>query len=112
KTAAMFLDSVTSVVTKDFSRASIMVRTRLSGSRAVEETLEKIRAYIRTHFPLDLPTRLTGGLVLLTGTASEIVAGQIESLSIALGVIFLVMSGMFLSFRIGLLAILPNLLPI
>src|SRR5262249_24037372 len=111
-TIAMFPDTFSSAVTKDFSRASIMVRTRLSGSRAVEETLEKIRAYIRTHFPLDLPTRLTGGLVLLTGTTSEIVAGQIESLSIALGVIFLVMSAMFLSFRIGLLAILPNLLPI
>jgi uncharacterized protein len=112
RTVAMFPDTFTSAVTKDFSRANIMVRTRLSGSRAVEETLEKIRAYIRTHFPLDLPTRLTGGLVLLTGTTSEIVAGQIESLSIALGVIFLVMSAMFLSFRIGLLAILPNLLPI
>src|SRR5262245_26819366 len=111
-TIAMFPDTFSSAVTKDFSRASIMVRTRLSGSRAVEETLEKIRAYIMTHFPLDLPTRLTGGLVLLTGTTSEIVAGQIESLSIALGVIFLVMSAMFLSFRIGLLAILPNLLPI
>jgi predicted RND superfamily exporter protein len=40
------------------------------------------------------------------------VAGQIESRSIALAVIFVVMSAMFLSFRIGFLAILPNLLPI
>jgi predicted RND superfamily exporter protein len=111
-TIAMFPDTFSSAVTKDFSRASIVVRTRLSGSRTVEETLEKIRAYIKTHFPLNLPTRLTGTLVLLTGTTSDIVKGQIESLSIALGVIFLVMSAMFLSFRIGLLAILPNLLPI
>jgi predicted RND superfamily exporter protein len=111
-TIAMFPDIFTSAVTKDFSRASIVVRTRLSGSRKIEETLEKIRAYIKTHFPLNLPTRLTGTLVLLTGTTSDIVAGQIKSLSIALGVIFLVMSAMFLSFRIGFLAILPNLLPI
>jgi hypothetical protein len=55
---------------------------------------------------------LTGTLVLLTGTTSDIVAGQIESLTIALGVIFIVMSAMFLSTRIGLLAILPNVLPI
>ncbi len=111
-TIAMFPDYFAGVVTKDFSRASITVRTRFSASRTVEETLGKIRTYIKTHFPLDLPTRLTGTLVLLTGTTSDIVAGQIESLSIALGVIFLVMSAMFLSLRIGFLAILPNLLPI
>jgi uncharacterized protein len=112
RTIGMFPDLFTGFVTKDFSRARIVVRTRLAGSRAVEETLEKIRGYIKTHFPLNLPTRLTGTLVLLTGTTSDIVAGQIESLSIALAVIFVVMSAMFLSFRIGLLAILPNLLPI
>src|SRR5262249_7349475 len=100
------------VVTKDFSRANVTVRTRLSGSRTIEETLQKIRTYIETHFPANRPARLTGTLVLLTGTTSDIVAGQIESLSIALGVIFVVMSAMFLSFRIGFLAILPNLLPI
>ena len=111
-TISMFPDTFSGAVTKDFSRASITVRTRLSASRAVEDTLGKIRGYIKTHFPLDLPTRLTGTLVLQTGTTSDIVAGQIESLSIALAVIFVVMSAMFLSFRIGFLAILPNLLPI
>ena len=56
--------------------------------------------------------RLTGNLVLLTGTTSDIVAGQIKSLALALGVIFVVLSLMFLSVRIGFLAILPNVLPI
>src|SRR5262249_1807136 len=87
-------------------------RTRLSGSRALEETLQKIYTYIDTHFPANRPARLTGTLVLLTGTTSDIVAGQIESLSIALGAIFGVVSAMFLPFRIGFPAILPNLLPI
>jgi predicted RND superfamily exporter protein len=100
------------VVTPDFAKASILVRTRLSGSRSIEATLAQVRAYVAEHFPKDLPVRLTGTLVLLTGTTSDIVAGQIESLTIALGVIFVVMSAMFLSTRIGLLAILPNVLPI
>ncbi|HXJ32856.1 MAG TPA: MMPL family transporter [Candidatus Eisenbacteria bacterium] len=99
-------------VTPDFSAANFVVRTRLSGSRAIEETLQRIRTYIATHFPKDLPVHLTGNLVLQTGTTSDIVAGQIESLSIALGVIFIVMSAMFLSLRIGFLAIIPNVLPI
>jgi hypothetical protein len=54
----------------------------------------------------------TGSLVLLTGTTSDIVTGQIKSLSLALGVIFIVMSLMFLSVKVGSLAILPNVLPI
>ena len=54
----------------------------------------------------------TGNLVLLTGTTSDIVTGQIKSLSLALGVIFVVMSLMFLSAKVGFLAILPNVLPI
>jgi hypothetical protein len=55
---------------------------------------------------------LTGTLVLMTGTTSDIVAGQIKSLTLALGVIFIVMALMFLSAKVGFLAILPNVLPI
>src|SRR5581483_10093298 len=59
-----------------------------------------------------MPVRLTGTLVLLTGTTSDIVMGQIKSLTLALVVIFAVMALMFLSMKIGFLAILPNVLPI
>jgi predicted RND superfamily exporter protein len=100
------------VVTPDFRRANILVRTSLSGSRRIEDTLARIRAYIAEHFPARIPVRLTGSLVLLTGTTSDIVAGQIESLALALGAIFAVMALMFLSVKIGAVAILPNVLPI
>ena len=100
------------IVTQDFRTANVLVRTKLTGSRAVEDTLARIRAYIAEHFPAELHVHPTGSLVLLTGTTSDIVTGQIESLSLALGVIFVVMSLMFLSARVGFLAILPNVLPI
>jgi len=100
------------IVTQDFRAANVMVRTKLTGSRAIEDTLARIRAYTAEHFPADLPVHPTGSLVLLTGTTSDIVTGQIKSLSLALGVIFIVMSLMFLSVKVGSLAILPNVLPI
>jgi predicted RND superfamily exporter protein len=100
------------VVTPDFSKASILVRTKLSGSRRIEATLDDIRLYVAKHFPAEIPVNLTGTLVLLTGTTSDIVAGQIKSLTLALGVIFLVMTAMFLSAKIGFFAILPNVVPI
>src|SRR5213593_4315764 len=71
-----------SVVTPDFRTASILVRTSLSGSRRVEETLDRIRLYVAEHFPADIAVNLTGTLVLLTGTATDIVAGQIKSLTL------------------------------
>src|SRR5262245_55732640 len=101
-----------SVVTKDFSAASILVRTNLTGSRAVESTLSRVREFIAARFPADVVARLTGTLVLLTGTTSDIIADQVKSLGLALGVIFVVMAFMFLSTKIGILAILPNVLPV
>jgi hypothetical protein len=101
-----------SVVTPDFRRASVLVRTNLSGSRRIEDTLDAIRRYIADRFPAELPARLTGTLVLLTGTTSDIVAGQVKSLTLALAVIFGVMAVMFLSVKVGFLAIVPNVLPI
>ncbi len=100
------------VVTSDYRSGTVLVRTQLDGSREIEATLEKIRDYAAMQFPPKLQVTPTGNLVLLTGTASDIVAGQIQSLSIALGVIFVVMSLMFLSLKVGALAILPNALPI
>ncbi|HUE39872.1 MAG TPA: MMPL family transporter, partial [Candidatus Binatia bacterium] len=100
------------VVTADFREGNVVVRTSLTGSNEIERTLGAIRDYVARQFPPRLGVQMTGSLVLLTGTASDIVAGQIKSLSIAMAVIFIVMAVMFLSLRIGFLAILPNVLPI
>ncbi|MGD9762135.1 MAG: MMPL family transporter [Candidatus Binatia bacterium] len=101
-----------SVVTPDFARANIVVRTNLSGSREVEALLAKVREYTAQRFPDEIDVVPTGNLVLLTGTSSDIVAGQARSLTIALVVIFAVMAFMLLSVRVGLLAVLPNALAI
>src|SRR5438128_861863 len=105
-------EAIKIAVTPDFRTASILVRTNLSGSRRVEETLDRIRLYVSAHFPAETPGTLTAMILILTGTASDIVAGQIKSLTLALGIIFLVMTAMFLSAKIGFFAILPNVVPI
>ncbi|MGH9200419.1 MAG: efflux RND transporter permease subunit, partial [Vicinamibacterales bacterium] len=101
-----------SVVTSDYKAGNVLVRTNLTGSKQIEDTLARIRAWVVKNFPPRMRAQMTGNLVLLTGTASDIVAGQIKSLTLALVVIFAVMALMFLSVRIGLLAILPNIVPI
>src|SRR5438094_607996 len=91
-----------SVVTKDFSRASILVRTNLSGSRRIEDTLDAIRRYVADRFPAQIPVTLTGTLVLLTGTTSDIVAGQIKSLIAAIALVIAVDSTIHYMARLNL----------
>jgi predicted RND superfamily exporter protein len=95
-----------------FSRTNIIVRTSLIRASDVTATAEKIQAFAAKTFPPELTVRVTGELILHTRTSGDIVRGQIQSLALAGGVIFIVMSTMFLSVRIGLIAMVPNLFPI
>lgn len=105
-------DTFKAAVNRDFSRASVMVRSKVSGSRQIEKILAEIQRYVAETFPRGLRVVPTGNLVLITGTSSRIVFDQIKSVSLALLVIFAVMALMLLSARVGLLAILPNVLAI
>ena len=104
--------SFRSVASPDFARSNILVRTTLSGSQEISALAERISTYAQEHFPPDLKVRPTGNLILLTKTTGDIITGQIRSLSLAASVIFVIMSAMFLSARIGLIAMIPNIFPI
>lgn len=95
-----------------FSRTNIIARTSLSRASDVAATVEKIQEFAARTFPPELTVRATGELILHTRTSGDIVRGQIQSLGLAAGIIFIVMSAMFLSFRIGLIAMVPNVFPI
>jgi hypothetical protein len=71
-----------------------------------------VRRYAKDHFPPEVNVRPTGSLILLNEATEDIVWGQITSLGFALVVIFVVLSLMFLSAKVGLLSLLPNLLAI
>ena len=104
--------SFRSVASPDFARSNILVRTTLSGSQEISALAEQISVYAQERFPPDLKVRPTGNLILLTKTTGDIITGQIRSLSLAASVIFVIMSAMFLSARIGLIAMIPNIFPI
>ncbi len=100
------------VVNIDFSRTNILVRTTLSQSTDIMALVEQIETFALNTFPPQLSVRATGNLVLLTKTTGDIVSGQVQSLALAAAVIFVIMAGMFLSVRVGLIAMIPNLFPI
>jgi predicted RND superfamily exporter protein len=105
--------SVSGVVNHpNYSRTVILVRTSLSRSRDIAALVDSIQAFARKTFPPELAVRPTGNLILLTRTAGDIIAGQIHSLALTAGVIFVIMAAMFLSVRVGLIAMVPNVFPL
>lgn len=105
-------DTFRHVVTRDFSWGAMLVRTTRVGSRDTEQLLNFIRAWANRHFPREVRVLPTGNVVLLTGSSSDVVTGQVRSLSLALALIFAAMTALFLSVRVGLLAMIPNVVPV
>ena len=104
-------DQMAPVVSTDWKRANIVVRTRLSGSSEVEGLTRAIEDYAR-RLPEGMQARVTGSIVLLNRSADTLAAGQLSSLWQVMLVLVILMSSLFLSLRTGLLTLVPNVIPI
>ena len=80
-------------------------------SAEMERFIKQVKAYIDTQFP-GSSVRATGISVLVTNSINAIVKGQVQSLGLALAVICVIMSLLFRSLRLGLLSMVPNVIPI
>lgn len=99
-----------SVITRDFGQANVLVRTRFETSTEIAEVVTRIREWAE-HHP-DLSAEPTGNIILLNGTTDDVVWGQVKSVTVALAVIFVVMSLLFLSAKVGFIAMVPNIVPV
>lgn len=91
--------------------ANVVARTHLTESAQVRGLLERIEGRL-AQLPRRLEGRVTGDAALLNATIDDIALGQVRSLGAALVTIYLVLSLMLTSFRVGLYALVPNLLPL
>lgn len=99
-------------VDHDYSTANILLRTDLASSAASREVIFKIDQYLKEHFPPPLKAKVTGTLILFNRTADSLAVAQVKSLAVAIGTIFVMMTFLFRSIRLGLLSMVPNLIPI
>jgi len=100
------------VINQDFSRANILVRTRLAGSADVSRLVRDIEEYGRTRLRRGIEAHATGTVALLNRSADTLARGQVSGLAQMLLVLLVLMSFLFLSVRTGLLALVPNVIPI
>jgi hypothetical protein len=103
---------VAPVVARDFGRANVIVRTRLSGSAEVGALVDRIAEYAQSRFRRGIEVRATGSMVLLNRSADDLARGQVSGLWQVLAMLLVIMSLIFLSLRAGLLSLVPNVFPI
>ena len=100
----------------DTERRLLHLSTRFKGAklglRGARALLQQVERLGRELFPAGVKVRLTGSSVLFINMDRYLVLGQIHSFGIVLGVLAVVMVLLFWSLRVGLLAMIPNLLPI
>lgn len=105
-------DAVSSYVNQDYSRTRILVRHNIGSSVELKKYFDQIRHYVEKDLKSNLKLVLTGESVLNNDAADAMAKGQIQSLALMIAVIFLLVSLLFIDFSAGLIALIPNLLPI
>lgn len=91
--------------------ANVTVRTTVSESADVRRLLERLQIRLDA-LPRRLSARPTGDLVLLSHSMDDITHGMLSSSFTAFATIYLTLALLLTSFRVGLYALLPNLVPV
>ncbi|MBW2175121.1 MAG: hypothetical protein JRF64_11080 [Deltaproteobacteria bacterium] len=99
-------------VSNDFSAINIVCRSHIASTADFILAEKKILSYLRDHFPDDIESDVTGLSIVGSHSAQALTKGQIRSLGLALVCVFVLLSVLFFSPKVGLLAMIPNLFPI
>ncbi|MDX1495922.1 MAG: MMPL family transporter [Salinisphaeraceae bacterium] len=104
-------DELKAFVDTGFRHSQIKLRTPVQNTEEIEALVQRIEQRLDMLSPM-LSGQVTGSSVLITRTVDAIVSGQWLSIGTALFVVYLVLWTLFTSWRVGLLAMLPNALPV
>jgi hypothetical protein len=96
----------------ELNKANILLFTHISSSRDFLETRDKILAHAQENFSKDLKWDVTGLGMVISASSHLLTRGQVKSLAITVVLVFSIMFMLFLSSKVGLIAIVPNLFPI
>ena len=89
----------------------VTIRMRSSGSTAFLELRDLLLLKVPELLP-HLKFNYTGGGVLSSESANNIAQGQINSVFLALIIVFVILSLLFLSWKMGVIALFPNVITI
>jgi len=99
-------------ITPDFKEIRLEARIRAVGTQEGAELENRIFDLVRQRFGDSLSCELTGNMVLLGKMAKNLVKYQLRSFGVSFFSILFLIVIIFRSLKIGLLAAIPNLIPI
>ncbi len=99
-------------VSHDYRRAVIVVRHHISDSNVLNRNVAELRQVAQEIAGADMQVFVVGENLMVNEQADTLLHAQIESLMIFLGIIFLLMSALFTSFKGGLIALVPSVIPV
>jgi len=104
--------SLSRLVSSDGSRMVVILRVNLFSSNELRALTQTIDRWSAANLKGGVTQRATGSIILLNDASDAVAESQSSSLAIALVTIYLMMVILFRSFSTGLLALIPNLIPI
>ena len=104
-------DELDRIVDSRFKTTNIVVRSRVINSDKMSVLLERINPQLEK-LPEHLTPTVTGNPVLISETLTNIIVGQARSVGLALIFVYAILTVMFMSQRIGFVALLPNIVPV
>jgi preprotein translocase subunit SecF len=105
-------DDVERFVDFEGRRTAILVRTSITGSSELGAAIDDVEAFVQRELSRDLLVTPTGESILIAQASDTISRELMTSLTWVLLAIFGFISLLFYSFKAGVLAMVPNLLPV
>jgi predicted RND superfamily exporter protein len=94
------------------SRVNVVVRTGEVGSASVRDLVARLQSLMREVLPPGITGETTGNAILLARSADGIASGQLQAVAAAATVIFVLVTLSLRSWKLGVIAMIPNLLPV
>ena len=105
-------EHVRSYVSEDYSRARILIRHHLSSTAEIRELVRQINDFIETELDSGLNATLTGDSILTLSATDSMINGQLKSIMFLLLSVIVIISMLFLDWKVGLIAAIPNIFPV
>jgi len=105
-------DDIEDFVNSSYNHARISIRISEHYSPRQQMIFEKLGDFIDRIDHHDVDIRITGRTLQDLNIIRDIFSGQMKSIVLAVGIIWLVLFALFRSFRMGFVSIIPNIFPI
>ena len=99
-------------VSHDYRRTNIVVRHNITDSHTLNQYIDELQGVIGQIAGPDIKSFIVGENLMVNSAAESLMVAQVKALVLLMVLIFLIMSGMFTSFKGGVIALVPAIIPI